>query len=157
MSSTSMHAYKTVAFEELTNAGDRGAVVAIDPKTGGVLALVSTPSFDANLFVTGISSRDYGELRDSLDLPLFNRALQGQYPPGSTIKPILGMAGLHHGVVTADTKMYDPGWYRLPTDERRYRDWNWKRGGHGADVDLELSIIESCDVYFYDMAYKLGN
>ena len=145
-----------VAFDELSSAGDRGAVVAIDPKTGGVLALVSTPSFDANLFVTGISTRDYGELRDSLDLPLFNRALQGQYPPGSTIKPMLGMAGLHHGVVTANTTMYDPGYYRLPTDERRYRDWNWKRGGHGANVDLELAIVESCDVYFYDMAYKLG-
>lgn len=145
-----------VAFDELSNAGDRGAVVVIDPKTGGVLALVSTPSFDANLFVTGISTRDYGELRDSLDLPLFNRALQGQYPPGSTIKPLLGMAGLHHGVVTANTTIYDPGWYRLPTDERRYRDWNWKRGGHGAGVDLELSIVESCDVYFYELAYKLG-
>lgn len=145
-----------VAFDELTSAGDRGAVVAIDPRTGGVLALVSTPSFDTNLFVTGISSKNYNELRDSLDLPLFNRALQGQYPPGSTLKPMLGMAGLHYGVVTPTTRMYDPGWYQLPTDERRYRDWNWKRGGHGANVDLELSIVESCDVYFYDMAYKLG-
>jgi penicillin-binding protein 2 len=145
-----------VAYDELTSAGDRGAVVAIDPKTGGVLVLVSTPSFDSNLFVTGISSKDYAELRDSPDLPLFNRALQGQYPPASTLKPMLGMAGLHYGVVTGDTKMYDPGWYRLPNEERRYRDWNWKRGGHGASVDLELAIVESCDVYFYDMAYKLG-
>ena len=144
------------AHDALTSTGERGAVVALDAKTGGVLALVSTPSFDANLFVNGISSKDYSELRDSHDLPLFNRALQGQYPPGSTIKPILGMAGLHYGVITANTRMYDPGWYQLPNEERRYRDWNWKRGGHGANVDLQMSIVESCDVFFYDLAYKLG-
>ncbi len=145
-----------VAYDALSSAGDRGAVVVMNPKTGAVLALVSTPSFDTNLFVTGISNSDYGELRDSLDLPLFNRALQGQYPPGSTLKPMLGMAGLHYGVVTKEMELYDPGWYKLPNDDRRYRDWNWKRGGHGARVDMDMAIVESCDVYFYDMAYRLG-
>ncbi len=141
-----------VAHEALGD--ERGSVVAIDPKTGGVLALVSTPSFDANLFVTGISSKDYNRLRDSLDLPLFNRALQGQYPPGSTVKPIFGLAGLEYGIVTPQTVVRDPGWYRLPNDDRFYRDW--KRGGHAATMNLKDSIIQSCDVYFYDLAYKMG-
>ncbi len=132
----------------------RGSVVAIDPKTGGVLALVSTPSFDPNLFVNGISSRDYGALRDSPDMPLFNRALQGLYPPGSTMKPIYALAGLHHGIVTAQTRVRDPGFYQLPGDSRHYRDW--KRGGHGYSVDLKQSVVESCDVYYYDLAHKLG-
>jgi penicillin-binding protein 2 len=133
---------------------NRGAVVAIDPNNGGVLAMVSTPSFGANLFVTGISSKNYNGLRDSLDLPLFNRALQGQYPPGSTIKPIYGLAGLHYKVVTPDDAVRDPGWYRLANDERFYRDW--KKGGHAPWVALEQAIIESCDVYYYDLAFKLG-
>lgn len=133
---------------------NRAAAVAIDPKTGGVLAMVSTPSFDANLFVGGISSKDYGQLRDSLDLPLFNRALQGQYPPGSTLKPVYGLAGLHYEVVTPESVVRDPGWYQLPNDERFYRDW--KREGHAPWVNLEMAIVESCDVYYYDMSYKLG-
>jgi penicillin-binding protein 2 len=132
----------------------RGSVVAIDPKTGGVLALVSTPSFDPNLFVNGISSRDYIALRDSPDMPLYNRALQGLYPPGSTMKPIYALAGLHYGIVTAQTRVRDPGFYQLPGDSRHYRDW--KRGGHGYSVDLKQSVAESCDVYFYDLAHKLG-
>ena len=89
------------AYEALVTGA--GAVVAIDPLTGGVLALVSTPGFDTNLFVNGISTVDYSALRDSLDVPLFNRAVQGQYPPGSTIKPMMGMAGLESGLVTPDT------------------------------------------------------
>ena len=101
----------------------RGAVLALDPKNGGVLALVSNPSFDANLFVNGISSRDYSALRDSPDSPLLNRVVQGRYPPGSTVKPMLGLAGLEMGLVTAETKIPDPGWYSLPGDSRRYRDW----------------------------------
>lgn len=135
-------------------AGERGSVVAIDTRTGGVLALVSTPSYDPNLFVNGISSKDYASLRDSLDLPLFNRALQGQYPPGSTVKPIWGLAGLHYKAVTARTSFPDPGWYQLPKDERYYRDW--KKGGHGTRVDLEQAIVESCDTYFYELAFRLG-
>ncbi|MCB1675050.1 MAG: penicillin-binding protein 2 [Halioglobus sp.] len=135
----------------------RGAVVAIDPHSGGVLALVSTPGFDTNLFVNGISSKDYSALRDSPDVPLFNRAIQGQYPPGSTIKPLMGMAGLESGLVTPETTVPDPGWYRLPGDSRRYRDWILRiRGtGHAPQVDLNMAIAESCDVYFYDLARRL--
>lgn len=135
----------------------RGAVVAIDPLTGGVLALVSAPDFDSNLFVNGISSRDYAALRDSLDVPLFNRAVQGQYPPGSTIKPMMAMAGLESGLVTPETSVPDPGWYRLPGDSRRYRDWILKiRGtGHAPRVAMHMAVAESCDVYFYDLARRL--
>lgn len=132
---------------------ERGAVVALDPKTGGVIAFVSTPSFNPNLFVTGISSKDYKALNTSLDLPLFNRATLGQYPPGSTVKPIIGLAGLEYGTVSAETLVRDPGWYRLPNDERFYRDW--KREGHGKVVNLHQAIVESCDIYFYDLAYQL--
>jgi penicillin-binding protein 2 len=138
--------------------GDRrGAVVAMDPRTGGVLALVSTPGFDTNLFVNGISTADYSALRDSLDVPLFNRAIQGQYPPGSTVKPMMGMAGLESGLVTPETSVPDPGWYKLPGDSRRYRDWILRiRGtGHAPRVALKMAIAESCDVYFYDLARRL--
>ncbi len=138
--------------------GDRrGAVVAIDPLTGGVLALVSTPGFDTNLFVNGISSVEYSALRDSLDVPLFNRAIQGQYPPGSTIKPFMSMAGLESGLVTPLTTVPDPGWYSLPGDSRKYRDWILRiRGtGHAPRVDMKMAISQSCDVYFYDLARRL--
>jgi penicillin-binding protein 2 len=138
-------------------AGRRGAVVAIDPLTGGLLAMVSTPSFDSNLFVNGISSRDYNALRDSPDIPLFNRTVQGQYPPGSTIKPMMAMAGLEAGLIDPEFTIADPGWYRLPGDRRRYRDWILRiRGtGHGPAVDLKMAIAESCDIYFYDLARRL--
>ena len=135
--------------------GDRrGSVVALDPNTGGVIAMVSTPSYDANPFVTGISTEDYAKLRESIDLPLFNRSLQGQYPPGSTVKPIIGLAGLHHRIVSASSNVADPGWYQLPNDDRLYRDW--KKGGHAHFINLHDSLAQSCDVYFYDLAYKLG-
>ena len=134
--------------------GQRGAVVAIDPKTGGVIALVSMPSFDPNLFVNGISNADYDRLNKSLDLPLFNRALQGQYPPGSTVKPIIGLAGLEYNLMESSTIVKDPGWYQLPNDERRFRDW--KKRGHGNNVNLHLAIEQSCDVYFYHLANKMG-
>jgi penicillin-binding protein 2 len=141
-----------VAYESLK--GQRGAIVAMDPRDGGVIALVSAPGYDANLFVNGISRVDYSALQEDADLPLFNRALQGQYPPASTIKPIWGLAGLHYGSVTSTTRFSDPGWFSLPNDSRRYRDW--KRGGHGGSVNLEMAVVESCDVYFYELAYKLG-
>jgi penicillin-binding protein 2 len=141
-----------VAFDALE--GQRGAIVAMDPKTGGIIAMVSTPSYDANLFVNGISSADYSRLQNDPDLPLYNRALQGQYPPASTIKPIWGLAGLQYGTVTSATRLADPGWFSLPNDTRRYRDW--KRGGHSATMNLEQAIVESCDVYFYELAYRLG-
>lgn len=135
-------------------ASGRGSVVAIDVATGGVLALVSTPSFDPNLFVTGISFADYRALNESRDLPLFNRSLQGQYPPGSTLKPMLGLAGLYYNVTHPDYKVRDPGWYQLENDERFYRDW--KKGGHGATVNLHTAIEQSCDVYFYDLSFRMG-
>lgn len=134
--------------------GDRrGAVVAIEPSTGGLLAVVSTPSFDPNAFVTGIDYKSYGELRDSLDLPLFNRALRGQYPPGSTIKPIVALAGLESKSTTREYTIWDNGWYQLENDERIYRDW--KRQGHGR-VNLSGAIVESCDTYFYGLGFKMG-
>jgi penicillin-binding protein 2 len=131
----------------------RGAVVAIEPKTGGILALVSTPSFDPNLFVTGIDYKSYADLRDSLDLPLFNRALKGQYPPGSTIKPFVGLGGLDSAVTNRTFTIWDNGRYQLKNDDRIYRDW--KRQGHGR-MDLFSAIAQSCDVYFYDLAFKMG-
>ena len=143
---------QTVAYQALGNK--RGSVVAIEIATGGVLAMVSTPGFNPNLFVKGISNKDYNRLRFSKDLPLFNRAVLGQYPPGSTVKPIIGLAGLEYGVVTKDTKVKDPGWYQLPNDERFYRDW--KKKGHGRAIDLRAAIEQSCDVYYYDLAYRLG-
>jgi penicillin-binding protein 2 len=115
---------------------------------------VSTPGFDPNLFVGGISSKAYKELNGSPDLPLYNRATMGQYPPGSTIKPIIGLAGLEYEVVTPYTAINDPGWYRLPNDRRNYRDW--KKWGHGRSINLHTAIEQSCDVYYYDLAYKLG-
>lgn len=132
----------------------RASVVVIDIRTGGLLAMVSTPSYDANAFVKGISRQHYAELSESIDLPLFNRSLQGQYPPGSTIKPMIGLAGLHHGLVDRYTSIPDPGWYKLPNDDRLYRDW--KRTGHGSRVNMHSAVVESCDVYFYDLAFNLG-
>jgi|TARA_B100000315_G_scaffold135178_1_gene124533 penicillin-binding protein 2 len=139
--------------------GDRrGSVVAIDPNSGGILAMVSKPSYDPNLFVTGIEYQTYAALRDSIDVPLFNRALQGQYEPGSTLKPFLALAGLISGVVTPDYALNDPGWFKLPNNTRLYRDWNWKKsgsGGHGV-VNLEKAIYRSCNIYFYELAVNLG-
>ena len=139
--------------------GDRrGALIAIEPETGGILAMISKPGYDPNLFVTGIDHATYAALRDSPDVPLFNRALQGQYEPGSTIKPIIGLAGLVTGITNADYTIEDPGWFRLPDNERLYRDWNWTvsgAGGHG-QVNLEKAIYRSCNVYFYNLAVKMG-
>ena len=130
-----------------------GAAVALDPKTGGILAMVSKPDFDPNLFVSGISSKDYAVLRDSIDRPLFDRAIRGHYPPGSTLKPFVALAGLELNTVTEHSKTYCPGWYTLPGQEHRYR--CWKKHGHG-NVDLKQSLAQSCDVYYYDLAHALG-
>jgi len=130
----------------------RGAVAAIDPRTGGVLALVSRPSFDPNLFVNGISWADYKTLRDSPDKPLFNRAIRGQYPPGSTIKPFIGLGGLESGGGVTDAKRCR-GYYRLPGHRHKYR--CWRHWGHGT-VTLEKAIVQSCDVYFYKLAHGMG-
>ncbi|WP_339475829.1 penicillin-binding protein 2 [Pseudomonas sp. RL_5y_Pfl2_69] len=134
--------------------GDRrGSIIALDPKTGEVLAMVSKPSFDPNLFVTGISSRDYSSLRDSIDKPLFNRALRGLYAPGSTIKPEVAIAGLDSGVISASTRVFDPGYFQLPNVDHKYRNWNHSGDGW---VDLNAAIMRSNDTYFYDLASKLG-
>ncbi|GAA5191638.1 penicillin-binding protein 2 [Ferrimonas gelatinilytica] len=133
--------------------GRRGAVVAMDPRDGGILALVSSPSYDPNLFVSGISGGDYNRLLNDKNRPLINRATQGQYAPASTVKPHLALLGLEKGHITAKTKIWDPGWWQIPGVDRRYRDW--KRWGHGW-VDLNMAIAHSCDPYFYDLAYKTG-
>jgi len=136
----------------------RGAIVALDPRNGGVLALVSNPGFDSNLFVNGISATDYSRLRDSRDLPLYNRAIQGSYPPGSTIKPMIALGALERGTITPEYTVRDPGWYSLPGDSRRYRDWTLRifGRGHGDRVAVFQAIEESCDVFFYDLAHRMG-
>jgi len=131
--------------------GYRGAVVAIDVASGGILTQYSNPSYDPNSFVTGISHKEYSGLRNNPDLPLFNRAIRGQYPPGSTLKPFLGLSFLEANAVTWQDEIEDEGWYQLENDERFYRDW--KRKGHG-DINLHAAIMESCDTYFYDAAFK---
>lgn len=130
-----------------------GAVVAIEVNNGAVAALVSKPGYDPNLFVTGISSRDYQALQERSDRPLFNRALAGQYPPGSTIKPILGLGALENNVVHSTGRSFCIGYYQLEGDERKYRDW--KREGHG-QTDISKAIVESCDVFFYELALEMG-
>ena len=140
-----------LATEALT--GWRGAIVAIDPQTGGVLAMVSSPGYDPNVFVYGIEPESFDELRRSPDGPLFNRAVQGHYPPGSTIKPFLGLAALEYGLRTPDQGTWCPGWFKLKGSRHIFRDW--KRGGHG-DTDLSRAITESCDIYFYSLAHDMG-
>ncbi|MBB4866037.1 penicillin-binding protein 2 [Pseudomonas nitritireducens] len=144
---------KLQAAAETALAGRRGAIVAIQPSTGDVLAMVSQPSYDPNLFVTGISFKDYAALRDSEDRPLYNRVLRGLYPPGSTVKPAVAIAGLDAGVVTPASRVFDPGYYQLPNYDHKYRNWN--RMGDGW-VNLETAIMRSNDTYFYDLAHKLG-
>lgn len=133
--------------------GQRGAVVAIDPNTGQVLALVSEPGYDPNVFVSGISQKDYKVLQTSEDRPLFNRAVRGLYPLASTIKPFLALEGLESGVITADDTIDDPGWFQLPNYSHLYHDWRSK--GHGT-VNMARAIMESCDTYFYDLASEMG-
>ena len=134
-------------------AGRRGAVVAVDPTSGEILALVSTPSFDPNLFAVGMTSTQFGELQNNLDRPLFNRAVRGAYPPGSTIKPVLALAALETGATNLTRKSVCIGYFQLEGDDHRYRDW--KPEGHGP-VDLHDAIAQSCDVYFYELSGDLG-
>ncbi len=136
----------------------RGAVVAIDPATGGILAIVSKPGFDPNLFVTGISSRDYGGLvNDTVNTPLFDRSTN-PYPPGSTVKPFLGLGGLHNGIVDYDYEIEDPGFFRLPNVSYRWGDWTQRTqigGGHGT-INLQRAIYQSCNTFFYELGHKMG-
>ena len=135
----------------------RGAVVAIDPRSGGILAMASVPGYDPNLFVTGMDPRVYNELANSPKKPLFNRATNGRYAPGSTFKPVVGLAGLAAGVTDWQRTMLDNGEYRLPNSTRVFRDWSWTQdnsGGQGT-VDLHRAIYRSSNVYFYDLGHKL--
>jgi len=135
----------------------RGAIVALDPKTGGVLALVSNPGYDPNLFVTGISADQYQALVSSLETPMFNRAVNGQYSPGSTFKPVVGLAALANHVVNWDEEIHDKGWFKLPHQDRIYRDWSWRPGNSGGQgtVNLRRAIYRSANVFFYDLATRL--
>ncbi|MCH8078878.1 MAG: penicillin-binding protein 2 [Proteobacteria bacterium] len=133
--------------------GKRGSIVAMDPDNGDILAFVSSPAYDPNSFVNGIDSKSYKVLLSSRDTPLINRALNGKYPPGSTVKPFLGIAALMFGVRNTDEAIWCRGWYTLRGHDHRYRDW--KKGGHG-HVDLNYAIMQSCDVYFYTLAHDLG-
>ena len=143
-----------VALDALKN--ERGALVAIDVKTGGILSMVSTPSYDPNLFTSGISQKQYDGLLKSPDRPLFNRALRGQYPPGSTVKPLFGLIGLQHKIFDLDYSINDPGYFFMEGIKRPWRDHNADQGGHGQGVDLAEAIIESCDVFFYTIGVKAG-
>ena len=136
--------------------GERGALVAIEVETGGILAMVSTPSYDPNLFVTGISQKNYDSLLYSNDRPLFDRSIRGQYPPGSTIKPMFGLIALQHNIVTPSYQINDNGYFYFKGIERPWRDHNFARGGHGDGVNLSKAIIESCNIYFYGLGVKTG-
>ncbi|MBN8764965.1 MAG: penicillin-binding protein 2 [Thiobacillus sp. SCN 64-317] len=130
-----------------------GGLVALDPNTGGVLALVSKPGFDPNLFIDGIDPETWKALNESPERPMVNRVLRGLYPPGSTIKPFMGLAGLELGLRKPGDTIVDPGYFSLPNSSHQYRDW--KRGGHGI-VDLRRAITQSCDTYFYKLAVDMG-
>jgi penicillin-binding protein 2 len=140
------------AAEEILR-GRRGAAVAIDPNNGDVIALVSTPGFDPNLFSRGIGRADYAKLTDDPNIPLYNRALRGVYPPGSTVKPFMALAALQYGIVTPDDTRFCGGKFRLPGVSRPWRDF--KPEGHG-HIDMRHAIEQSCDVYFYGVADVLG-
>lgn len=139
------------AYEALKDK--RGAVVVINSHNGEILAMVSSPSFDPNIFVGGVSTKDYKILSNALQRPLFNRAVRGVYPPASTIKPFVGLAGLDKGFVTTDSEIYDRGKYKLPTASHIFRDW--KKTGHGV-INFKRAITVSCDTYFYQLGNKMG-
>jgi len=140
-----------IAFKSFGNY--RGALVAIDPNNGEVLAFVSKPGYDPSLFIDGIDTQSWDELNNSPDHPLNNRALRGQYPPGSTIKPFMALAGLFYGTRSPSHTISDPGYFMLPGSSHQYRDW--KKDGHGS-VDIFKSIVVSCDTYYYGLATELG-
>jgi penicillin-binding protein 2 len=131
----------------------RGAAVVINSHNGEILAIVSSPSFDPNLFVSGVSTNDYKILSNALQRPMFNRAVRGVYPPASTIKPFVGLAGLDKGFVTTTSEIYDYGKYKLPMASHIYRDW--KKTGHGV-INFKRAITVSCDTYFYNLGTKMG-
>ena len=132
---------------------ESGAIIIIQPSTGQVLALVTQPSFDPNLFVSGLSQEDYKKLLNSMQHSLYNRAIRGQFASGSTLKPFLALFGIDMGIITPKYLIYDPGWFQLPNTQRIYHDW--REGGHGW-VNVAKAIAVSCDVYFYNLAVALG-
>lgn len=134
-------------------AGTRGAVVAIQPSTGQILAMVSEPTYDPNLFVAGVSSQDYQALQQSIDKPLYNRALRGLYPLASTAKPYYALQALNSGVVSPDYTIFDPGWFQLRNSDHVFHDWVHR--GHGS-VNISRAITVSCDIYFFGLAMKMG-
>lgn len=134
-------------------SGQKGAIIVLDPKDSGVLAMVSTPSYDNNLFVDGISSKDYKRLLNDPARPLYSRATQGVYPPASTVKPFISVAAQTENVITQNTTIFDPGYWILPNTSKRFRDW--KKSGHGY-TDLNKAITESSDTYFYQVAHNMG-
>jgi penicillin-binding protein 2 len=142
---------QALATEKL--AGRRGAVVAIDPWSGEILTLVSAPAFDPNLFAVGMSQSQFSALQHDMDRPLFNRAVRGTYPPGSTIKPMLAIAALETGATNLQRRTVCYGFFMLPNTTHRYRDW--KPQGHG-EVDIHDAISQSCDVYFYEISNDIG-
>ena len=133
--------------------GQRAAAVAIDPANGDIVAFVSTPAFDPNLFARGLTRAQYLALTEDPTRPMYDRALRGVYPPGSTIKPLMALAALEYGVVTPESTRFCRGLYRMPGVSRPWRDW--KPGGHGT-VDMRKALATSCDVYFYDIANLMG-
>ncbi|NBI43507.1 penicillin-binding protein 2 [[Haemophilus] felis] len=134
-------------------SGQTGAVVVLDPKDNSVLAMVSTPSYDNNLFVDGISAPEYKRLLNDPKRPLYSRVTQGAYPPASTVKPFIAVAALNEAVITPTMSIFDPGYWVLPNTTKRFRDW--KKSGHG-HTDLNKAIVESSDTYFYQTAFNLG-
>lgn len=138
-------------FAESLLENKRGGIVAIDPRNGEILAFVSMPTFDPNLFVDGIDQSSYSHLLNNPDRPLINRVINGQYPPGSTIKPFVALGAIENNYITPTKKIYDPGY--LLYKEHRYRDW--KRNGHGL-MDMNDAIEQSCDTYFYELSLDMG-
>lgn len=131
-----------------------GAIIVSDPRTGEILSLFSSPTFDPNLFVDGISKTNYARLIDKANNgPLNNRATTGLYPPASTVKPFIAVSALAEGAISPSTTIHDPGWWQLPNSEKKFRDW--KRWGHG-QLDVEKAIVQSADTFFYQVSYDMG-
>lgn len=139
------------AFQALQ--GKQGSAVVMNTTNGEILAMVSHPSYDPNDFVFGIPHKTYNALLNSPDKPLYHRAVRGQYPPASTLKPFMALIGLETGQINKMTSVYDPGWYRLPNVKHAYHDW--RRGGHGI-VNVKRAIMVSCDTFFYQLGNKIG-
>ncbi len=144
---------KLQQYIETLLTGSRAAVVVSDPRSGEILALVSTPAYDPNLFVDGITSKAYKALLDDENRPLYNRAIQAAYPPASTVKPYVAVSALTAGVINRNSSLFDPGWWQLPGSEKRYRDW--KKWGHGR-LNVTRALEESADTFFYQVAYDMG-